>query len=758
MIKTMFSHSILQNLALVVDSVPDALFIHDHKGNFIEANQTACELVGYTKDKLLNMNLQELDLSLNLKIAQRKWQQIQTGEKPTNTSQFCHKNGTQLPVETHTGIIIDQAQRFYILIARNIADRLYQENALREQITLLNSILQTIPDVVFFKDTQGVYQFCNAACERVAGIPTADVLGKTDYDLFPPAMADYFVAFDHKVLTSNQTSVGEEWVALGENTGQFLMETIKTPLNNQNGQRIGILGVARDVTSNYKSKIVLAELTQQLQIALQISKMGVWQVDLKQDLVTTIQGGGPISGLPEDITPKNKNQFISLLHPDDRQQTEEKLHNCIVLGKPYKAEFRIILPDQSIRWVFAHGLCRYDSQGLPLSIIGVDLDITENQNLMVEKQRWTDAFTHCAHGIVIGDPSSQQIITCNPAFAQLLGYDSPKEMEGMPILSLYHEERRALIQNHINAADREGKTRFESVYRCKDDTCVEAQVELVSVKSQDNKILYRVATAQNITERNRSRAQLQQLNDELEQRVTERTDELASLNNSLEAFVYSVSHDLKTPLRGIEGYSRLLQKSHLEKLDKEGQLFLHNICEGVKRMNELIDDLLAYSRMGRRKLEDSLIDLRKLLEKVLAERAEQINHFAVQIDIELPEITLYADAEGLALILRNLIENALKFTSQQPEPHIIISAKQELHSLTLSIKDNGIGFDMKYSERIFEIFQRLHRLEDYPGTGIGLALVKTAMQRMNGKVWTESSPGQGATFYLWFNCPNRVNQ
>ncbi len=246
----------------------------------------------------------------------------------------------------------------------------------------------------------------------------------------------------------------------------------------------------------------------------------------------------------------------------------------------------------------------------------------------------------------------------------------------------------------------------------------------------------------------RALEQMQALNATLETRVTERTRELAALNQSLESFVYSVSHDLKAPLRGVEGYSRFLLEDHGDQLGDEGRLFIGNIRAGVARMGELIDDLLAYSRMERRQLAREPVDLADLVAQVVTEREKEMAVRPVELQLDIAPLKVQADRDGLEMVLRNLLENAIKFTAHAPAPRITITARPSDTGVELSVTDNGVGFDMKYHDRIFEIFQRLQRVEDYPGTGVGLALVKKAMDRMGGRVWADSAPGQGACFHL----------
>lgn len=250
-----------------------------------------------------------------------------------------------------------------------------------------------------------------------------------------------------------------------------------------------------------------------------------------------------------------------------------------------------------------------------------------------------------------------------------------------------------------------------------------------------------------IHERTRAEQEIQRLHDELEQRVVERTTQLEVANRELEAFAYTIAHDLKAPLRALEGFARALEGDYADRLDVTGERHLAMIRASALRMNLLIDDLLRYARLERRDMNLARVTLRPLLERVCEELEEPIRRGRLSVRMELGVDEVQAEREGLREALVNLVGNAVKFS--RPEGGTItIGSRAADDSVILSVADTGIGFDMKYHDRIFGIFERLHRPGDYPGTGVGLAIVRKIADRHGGRVWADSAPGKGSAFHL----------
>jgi light-regulated signal transduction histidine kinase (bacteriophytochrome) len=240
---------------------------------------------------------------------------------------------------------------------------------------------------------------------------------------------------------------------------------------------------------------------------------------------------------------------------------------------------------------------------------------------------------------------------------------------------------------------------------------------------------------------------LRRLNGELEQRVAQRTQQLEAANKELESFSYSVSHDLRSPVRAIAGFAKMLAEAHASQLDTEGARKLGIVRSEAARMGTLIDDLLAFSRLGRQSLQTTLIDMEELVRMNFASLVAASGGAAPRLQLgALPKAQ--ADRSLIAQVWINLLSNAIKFSSKREEPVVEVSGISDDTEHVYFVRDNGAGFDARYAEKLFGVFQRLHHADDFPGTGVGLALVHRIVTRHGGRVWAEGQMDHGATFYF----------
>ncbi len=387
--------------------------------------------------------------------------------------------------------------------------------------------------------------------------------------------------------------------------------------------------------------------------------------------------------------------------------------------------------------------------------IAVITDITEReraeQALRHSEERLRLALEAANQGLYDLDLRTGDAVV-SPEYASMLGYDPDgfRETHAAWRERLHPKDRARVLKaydDYITGHSPEYRVEYRQRTRSDNWKWVLSLGKLQG-RDTDGRPLRLLGTHTDITARKHAEQEIRNLNRELEERVKARTHELEAANKELETFTYSVSHDLKAPLRGIDGYSRLLLEDHLDELNEEGRLFLGNVRHGVVQMGQLIEDLLAYSRMERRNMHDTAVDLGKQLDAILDERRQELDARNAVTKVDLDSLIVRADPDGLAMVLRNLIDNALKFSRDRHPPVIEIRGYVEDDAIIVKIEDNGIGFDMRFHDRIFDIFQRLQRAEEYPGTGVGLAIVRKAMQRMGGRVSAEGVPGKGARFML----------
>lgn len=373
---------------------------------------------------------------------------------------------------------------------------------------------------------------------------------------------------------------------------------------------------------------------------------------------------------------------------------------------------------------------------------------------------------NAAYGIISVTPDGV-VTSFNPAAERLLGYTAD-EVAGKHTPALWHDPQE--VAQHARYLSSElGETiapgfevfaarprrglpeEREWIFNRKDGTRVSANLSVTALRDEGGNITGFVGLVYDLTERKQVEAEIHKLNQELEQRVAERTAQLTEANKELEAFAYSVSHDLRSPLRHIDGFLCLLKEQSAVSSDAQSQQYMGTISNAVKRMGALIDDLLSFSRMGRQEMTKGPVDLGALVKDVIHEFEPEAKNRAIHWRIgELPVVV--GDRAMLRVVLANLISNALKFTQTREQTVIEIGclSDQSGHETesVVFVRDNGVGFDMRYANKLFGVFERLHSLKEFEGTGIGLANVQRVVSRNGGTTWAEGKVDGGATFFF----------
>lgn len=356
--------------------------------------------------------------------------------------------------------------------------------------------------------------------------------------------------------------------------------------------------------------------------------------------------------------------------------------------------------------------------------------------------RHFEYLTKYANDIIILVDKDLNIIEANDRAIEYYEY-SEDELKWMKLNELYPEERKEELKDIIERIVQEGGLIYEAMQINKSKKTFIAEISARFFDIEGNRFFQFII--RDITERKKMEEELRNYRENLERLIEQKTSELSIANKELEAFSYSVSHDLRAPLRSVDGFSQALIEDYFDKLDDTGKDYLRRIRGAAKRMEELIDDLLNLSRITRKELSIEEVDLSSLAKEIIDTQIQKGANVKVLIH---ENMNVKGDPHLLRIMLENLFSNALKFTSKSLKPEIEFGMTEIDGKLTYFVRDNGIGFDMRFVDKLFKPFQRLHSLKEFPGTGIGLAIVYRVVKRHGGDVWAEAEIGKGATFYF----------
>ena len=422
------------------------------------------------------------------------------------------------------------------------------------------------------------------------------------------------------------------------------------------------------------------------------------------------------------------------------------LWTTIARGKVWHGEIKNRAKDGTYYWVDTTIVPFLYEDGKPRQYVAIRADITERKRAQEAQERLA-AIVNSSDDAIIGETLDGVITDWNSGAEALFGYPA-SEVTGKLMTMVFPPERlKEEDENLARIARGESVEHYETVRRRKDGRSVDVAVTVSPIRDKSGKVVGASKVARDITERKLAEAQIRQLNAELEQRVCQRTAELQAANRELEAFTYSVSHDLRAPLRAVNGFAGIVLEEFGRQVPEEGRIYLERIRNGGLRMGALIDDLLAFSRLSRQPLDRQPVDMAGLVQKVLEELNPTANGRRIVIKTgDLP--ICQGDAAMLKQVWVNLLSNAIKYSRKSDVAAAEAGFTQSNGECIYFVRDNGVGFDMQYANKLFGVFQRLHRVDEFEGTGVGLAIVQRIISRHGGRVWAEAELDLGATFYF----------
>ncbi len=515
----------------------------------------------------------------------------------------------------------------------------------------------------------------------------------------------------------------------------------------EDGRVVRVGGNISDVSERKRAEQALRASDQLFHSGFDHSPIGMALTGLDGRLVEVNAAFAGMLGF-DDPAQLAGEDVARLTHPDDLAATREGIRIMVQDGKPFVAEKRYIRRDGAVVHGLVGSTAVLDSDGRPSMLYTQVQDITQRKQaeaaLRASEERFRGGFENSPIGMALVGLDGR-FVEVNSTLARMLGYDDPSELAGQSFTNIVDPDHVALGEAARQRIIEAGTVHGERRYVRTDGTSVYALYGATLVRDADGQPSVIFAQVEDITERRQAEEEIRTLNVELEQRVAARTAELERANKELETFAYSVSHDLRAPLRAVEGFSQALLEDYSEKLDEQGRHDLERVRAGAVRMGDLIDALLQLSRLSRWRLARVRIDISALAREVVAELQGEWPDRHVEVEIQ-DGLLAEADLRLVRTVLQNLLANAYKFTAKAAHARIRFGAVQQDGVCVYFVADNGAGFDMAHAERLFLPFHRLHRETEFPGDGIGLATVTRAVRKHGGAIWAQGAVNEGATF------------
>lgn len=708
----------------------------------LEVNDAALKQYEYSREEFLSLSAKDLRPDYEIESFIRD---VEANRGVVNyAGDWIHKkkDGKNIIVNIISFPFVFKGKEARHVMATDVTDERRMENNLRTSEERFRLIVEGAPDPIFIQ-TEGKFVYVNNTTVSLFKAKSeVDLIGRSVLDLVHPKCREIVMERMERVnIKREQVKDLVELRFIALDGSNVWVETAAQPVE-YDGKRGGLVFV-RDITSRKQADEELNYMNYLLKEMGRIAKIGGWEFNTENGKGTWTEEVAKIHGLdPKDDT--SKDIGLTFYTDESRERVSKAINEAIAKKRPYDLELELIAKDGTHKWVHTYGYPVIQDNRV-IRLRGSFQDITprkESEKARIDsEQKYKAFFENSLDAMVLSNPQGD-IFEVNQATCQLLGYqeDELKKLKRSDLVDPNDENLDPFLERRRLHGVAVGELRFIR----KDGNIVE--VELSSAIFHDAEGKEKTSMIiRDISSRKKAEQEIRQLNAELEERITERTAQLRAVNKDLEAFAYSVSHDLRTPLRGINGLTQILQENYFDKLDDEGVRLTERIRANSLKMSTLIEDLLSFSRTSISEVRRSNIDMNMLVRNAIAEVGDKkaVSKAEIKLD-KLPNVD--GDSALLKQVWINLISNAIKFSSLKEKPTIEIHGYQQDSKCFYQIMDNGAGFNMLYADKLFAAFQRLHSDKEFQGTGAGLAIVQRILQKHGGEIWAKGEEGKGATF------------
>jgi PAS domain S-box-containing protein len=721
----------------LIEASLDPLVTISPEGKVTDVNNATEEATGFPREQLIGSDFS--DYFTEPEKAREGYQQVLAeGFVRDYPLRLRHASGRMMDVLYNATIYRNEAGEVQgvFAAARDVTERKRTEDALRASEERFRVLFQTAGSaILLFTPDRRILEF-NQEAERVTGYRREEVLGKDAFELLLPEEARNLAeAEKNQVLTGKMTRGFELPLTARDGTERYIMWNADQ-VYDASGGVAGILAVGQDVTERQRAEEALQSLHHQLELILNSSMDGIFGLDLQGQHTFVNAAGARMLGYGvNEVIGRHSHKLLHHSKPDGSPYPEEEcpVHSVLAGGQPYHSAADVFWRKDGSSFPVEYVSGPIVENGKVAGAVVSFRDITERKRAE-EEVRKQAALLDLAHDAILVRDLQSRIAFWNRGAEETYGWGKDQALGQVThnflktIFPGAREELEAALMEHGQWYGELGHTKA-------DGASIVVASRQVLQRGEKGEPVAILEINRDITERKQA-----------EETMARQAQELARSNAELEQFAYVASHDLQEPLRIITSYLQILERRYKENLDEDAVRYIARTVAGALRMRTLINDLLAYSRVGTGGKPFAAVDCEQVLAEALGNLKVAVGESGALITHDpLPRVL--ADDLQLVQLMQNLLSNAIKFRGQET-PKVHVAARKKGKEWVFSVQDNGIGMEPEYGERIFGIFQRLHTRTEYPGTGIGLAVCKKIVERHGGRIWVESVPHQGSTFYF----------